>query len=467
MGPKGNRWGKAPDRIGATTRPIDTTEDQWAAVGWMAANIRTGQRAVQAESATLEPSAFSSPDARLAFVSLREVCKREGPSLAEVIAEIRRGPGGSDFDILPLRQAVDDQSVASERHFRSTCAALREGYTQQLYVDAIADAGAAGIDAESRREFAERFSGIVRSPLEHQAADDTDALAVSQRWAEAEEELVIRTGFSFIDGRFGGGLPTGITAICAMPGAGKSALAAMLMLGALENDRSLRAIWFRGEMTDRLLWSRFLAAWSAIRSPTVPKITSREAWKKTPGARKVNADLANAVGGRLSIIGTPLSADRIAAGIEKHRPHVVVIDYLQRTSAAGFQDKRSELDHVLSVVADMTTNFDMATIVVSSMAGSRTSTADIGALTKESNRLDFDAHTYMALWSDKADKSKDPRPVRLDIAKGRTGGEGIVDLWFSGSGMYFTPQAEERFEEEAQTAGRRSDFEAFTMEARG
>lgn len=467
MGALRNRRGNAPDRIDAKTRPADTTEDQWAAVGWMVAFIRRNQRAVQEESANVEPAAFSNPDARLAFVSVCEVCKREDPSAAEVIAEIRRGPGGIEFDPLPLRQAVADQAVASERHFRSTCAAVREGYTQQLYVDAIADAGAAGIDAESRREIAERFAGIVCLPLAHKAADETDALAVSQRWAEAEEERIIRTGFSFIDGRFGGGLPTGITAICAMPGAGKSALAAMLMLGTLENDRSLRAIWFRGEMTDRLLWSRFLAAWSAIRSPTVPKITSREASKKTPAARKVNADLANAVGGRLSIIGTPLSADRIAAGIEKHRPHVVVIDYLQRTSAAGFQDKRAELDHVLSVVTDMTTKLEIATIVVSSMAGSRTSTADIGALTKESNRLDFDAHTYMALWSEKADKKKDPRPVRLDIAKGRTGGEGIVDLWFSGSGMYFTPQAEERFEEEAPTAGRRSDFEPFTMQARG
>jgi replicative DNA helicase len=433
----------------------------------MAANIRTEQRAVQDESSSLDPLAFSDPDARIAFLAVREVCTRDAPSMAELVAGIRRRPGGDDFDQIRLRQAVADEAVASERHFRSTCAAVREGYEQQLYLDAIADAGEAGIDAESRREFAERFASIVRPPLEHQAADDTDALAVSQRWAEAEEERLIRTGFPFIDGRFGGGLPTGITAICAMPGAGKSALAAMLMLGALENDRSLRAIWFRGEMTEGQLWSRILAAWSSIRSPTVPKITRREASKRTPSARRVNADVANVVGGRLSIIPPPLSADRIVAGIEKHRPHVVVIDYFQRTSAAGFQDKRSELDHVLSVVADLTTKLDLATIVVSSMAGSRTSTADIGALTKESNRLDFDAHTYMALWSEKADKKKDPRPVRLDIAKGRTGGEGVVDLWFSGSGMYFTPQAEERFEDETSAAGRRSDFEAFTMEAGG
>lgn len=463
MGSKGNRGRTS----GAAAKPIDTTPDQWAAVGWMVAFIRRGQRAVQDEAAELDPVAFTDPDARLAFLAIREVCGRDEPSMAEVLAEIRRRPGGGDFDPLPLRQAVADQAVASERHFRDTVAAVREGYEQQLYLDALADAGAAGIDADSRREFVQRIGKLGASSLRHEAEDDTDALAVAQRWAEASEERLVRTGFPTLDNRFGGGLPTGITAICAMPGAGKSALSAMLMLGALEHDRSLRAVWFRGEMTDDLLWARFLATWSAMRSPAVPKITRREASKRTQSARKVNADLANAVGGRLAIIGAPLSAERLAAGIERHRPGIVVVDYLQRTSAAGFQDKRSELDHVLSVVGDLTTKLDIATIVVSSMSKGTNGSADIGGMTKESNRLDFDAHTYLALWTDKKERDRDPRPVHLEIAKGRTGGEGAVDLWFSGSGMHFTPQANERFEDDAPPAGRYSDLDAFTMEAGG
>jgi replicative DNA helicase len=247
-----------------------------------------------------------------------------------------------------------------------------------------------------------------------------------------------------------------------MPGTGKSAMAGMLLLGSLLEDRKLRAIWFRGEMSDRLLWSRFLATWSTLRSPAVDRITRKEASRRSKTARAVNADLANVVGDRLQIIGAPLTAERMAAAIKRHRPDVVVVDYLQRTSAAGFQDRRSELDHVLGVVSDLTTELDLATIVVSSMSKGTNGGADIGGLTKESNRLDFDAHNYLALWSDKKDRDRDPRPVRLEIAKGRTGGEGSLDLWFSGSAQSFTPQAADGYEDQAE---RCTDFDAYSVEA--
>ena len=247
-----------------------------------------------------------------------------------------------------------------------------------------------------------------------------------------------------------------------MPGTGKSALAGMLLLGALLEDRGLRAIWFRGEMSDRLLWSRFLATWSAIRSPAVPRITRRDASRRTKDARAVNADLANIVGDRLHIVGAPLTAEKMAAEIKRRRPDVVIVDYLQRTSAPGFQDKRSEIDHVLGVVSDLTTELDLATIVVSSMSKGTNGGADIGGLTKESNRLDFDAHNYFALWSEKKDRDRDPRPVRLEIAKGRTGGEGSLDLWFSGSAQNFTPQAASHYEDQAE---RCADFDAFNVGA--
>jgi hypothetical protein len=114
------------------------------------------------------------------------------------------------------------------------------------------------------------------------------------------------------------------------------------------------------------------------------------------------------------------------------------------------------------VVSDLTTELDLATIVVSSMSKGTNGGADIGGLTKESNRLDFDAHNYLALWSDKKDRDRDPRPVRLEIAKGRTGGEGSLDLWFSGSAQSFTPQAADGYEDQSE---RFTDFDAFNVGA--
>lgn len=359
-----------------------------------------------------------------------------------------------------LKQKVPGLRMGIGRHRQ----AVLEAYQDRCIADAVADLDAVRSTGGSIAEViaaADAVKAAATPGPEAAEIDPASALSVADQWAREEEERLIPTGLAMIDNRFGGGLSPGITAICAMPGNGKSALAGAMMLGAMLNDRTLQAIWFRGEMSNSLLWSRFLAYWSTLRSPAVPAITRREASRRSKAARKVNADLATIVGDRLRIVGPPITADRIAEEINRHRPGLAVLDYLQRTSAPGFQDKRSEIDHVLGVVSDLTTKFDLATIVVSSMAGSRNQTAEIGSLTKESNRLDFDAHTYLALWGEKRDRDQDPRPMRLEIAKGRTGGEGTVDVWFSGSGQTFKPQA-------AEPSGERSesfqDFAAFNVE---
>jgi replicative DNA helicase len=465
MGSNGKRRGGKPAPVDTTTRPTDTVSEQWGVVGWMAGKLTLRQRAVREVAGALDPSAFTDPDAALVFRAIREVCGRDWPSLPEVLDEIRRRADGVDIDRARFHDAVDVQAVVSEEHFRSMAAAIHEGHEQQLWLDAIADAGAAGADPDSRRAIRDRLSKLDRPFLEREAEEDCSAVGISERWASESDERLIATGISWIDRRFGGGLPTGITAISAMPGTGKSALAGMLMLGALRSDPQLRAVWFRGEMTDRLLWSRFIATWSADRNPSVPTVTNKEARKRTPNARKVNADLTNAVGGRLHIIGAPLSADRIAAGIERHKPGIVVIDYLQKMRTPLSQDRRSEIDQALSIVSDLTTKHDIATIVISSMAKVTSGHSDIGSMTKESNSLDFDAHNYFALWSEKKDKDLDPRPVRLEVVKGRTGGEGSLGLWFSRTGMHFTPQADERFEDDGPPGGRYAEFDGFGVGA--
>jgi replicative DNA helicase len=381
--------------------------------------------------------------------------------MAELTAELRRRPAPDDYNIGTLAQAMQQTAGIHERFLQAAAARITEAHAQRRFGSLLTDALATDLDPAARQAIIEQLAAVGRSGPDADGPA-TDAVSVAARWAEDDDERLIPTGFSILDRRFGGGLPAGITAICGMPGTGKSAMAGMLLLGSLLEDRKLRAIWFRGEMSDRLLWSRFLATWSTIRSPAVDRITRKEASRRSKAARAVNADLANVVGDRLHIIGAPLTAERMAAAIKRHRPDVVVVDYLQRTSAAGFQDRRSELDHVLGVVSDLTTELDLATIVVSSMSKGTSGGADIGGLTKESNRLDFDAHNYLALWSDKKDRDRDPRPVRLEIAKGRTGGEGSLDLWFSGSAQSFTPQAADGYEDQAE---RCTDFDAYSVEA--
>jgi replicative DNA helicase len=427
----------------------------------MAGNIGQKTTLIRKTLDRLDLAAFTNSGAAHVLRALREVCQRDAPSMAELTAELRRRPAPDDYNIGTLAQAMQQTAGIHERFLQAAAARITEAHAQRRFGSLLTDALATDLDPAARQAIIEQLAAVGRSGPDADGPA-TDAVSVAARWAEDDDERLIPTGFSILDRRFGGGLPAGITAICGMPGTGKSAMAGMLLLGSLLEDRKLRAIWFRGEMSDRLLWSRFLATWSTIRSPAVDRITRKEASRRSKAARAVNADLANVVGDRFQIIGAPLTAERMAAGIKRHRPDVVVVDYLQCTSAAGFQDRRSELDHVLGVVSDLTTELDLATIVLSSMSKGTKGGADIGGLTKESNRLDFDAHNYLALWSDNNDRDRDPRPVRLEIAKGRTGGEGSIDLWFSGSAQSFTPQAADGYEENAE---RFTDFDAFNVGA--
>lgn len=420
---------------------MDTSVEQWQAVGWMVANIDRELPAIRRAAAGIELAAFTDDEAALVLQAIREVCERPAASITEIIVECRGIDAG--FSSVRLAREADQNATAHRRVLSDCLDRIAEGHAQRLYLDALEDAQASDLGPAARQMAVERLAKVAERAAPARD-EETDALTVADQWAQDPDEKLIPTGFQALDQRFGGGLPTGITAISGMPGAGKSAFAGGLILGALEHDRELRAIWFRGEMSNSLLWSRFLATWSAIRYPAVPRITSKEARKRRPAAHKVNADLANIVGGRLHIIDPPLSAERMVAAIRRLRPGLVVIDYLQRCGAPGFPDKRSEIDHVLSVVSDITTRDDLATIIVSSMAGRHQSArggADIGGMTKESNRLDYDCHNYLALWCDKRDRKSDPRPVRLEIVKARSGGEGELDLWFSGTDQTFTPQA--------------------------
>jgi replicative DNA helicase len=433
----------------------DTKPDQWHAVGWMIANIQKALPVVKTAAAKLKESQFTDDGARACFIAVRESVGLDGPSFADVTRHLRQivqGDGGNLEAVRgKLGEVVADVATAHRRTLDEAVAALREADRQRDFLEwQRVHATALPTPQGMGRAFAE-LRDIMHEEPEEREAPKTDALSIADRWATATEERVIRTGFLPFDKRFNGGLPTGITAITAQPGVGKSAFAGQIMLGALLENPKLRAVWFRWEMSESLLWTKFLATWSTLRGGCVTRIGRKQAARRDASAMKVNADLAATVGERLHIVSPPMTPERMRSVLEEHNADLVVFDYLQKLRAEGFQDKRAEIDHVLAVISEVTTARDIATIVVSAMAGSSTKvTPPIGAMTKESNKLDYDAHNYVTLWCVENDKDKDPRPVRMDIIKGRTGGEGSVDLTFTGSGQFFHPVSDDYIEHDVE-----------------
>jgi len=271
-------------------------------------------------------------------------------------------------------------------------------------------------------------------------------LSVIDQWKRREAEKIVVTGFRPFDRRFGGGLPVGLHGIAAAPGIGKSALALQLAAGVLLHDRDARVLWLRGEMTNDLLLSRLLACWSRLRDPALDPIEVGEALRRDQAAAPVCRDVAEIVGDRLVVVDPPITPSSIERWTEEARPSMVVLDYIQEVEAAGFKDKRTEIEHVVQRLARVAIRHEIPIVVVSSVAGSTTSDSTIGRLTKESNRLDYAAHTFTTLWPDGSEDDCTKR-ITMQVQKNRTGSKGTEELWLHGPTQYFTPAAAEIHEE--------------------
>jgi replicative DNA helicase len=428
--------------------PFDTTglerpESEKAVLAAMLVAINTQPAKVAEAAAGLEPAMFADQLHRDIMHAIQVALQAERPGIAEVTAATRRlADAGPDYHAVTTA-AITDLLGTFVGHdpIRSAQLAgqeVREAYARREAILAMQDAVQAVQTVGGPDDLAavlERLDAIraAHAPATRAAG----LLAILDQWARNEKEQVVKTGFSVVDDRFGGGLPIGVTGIAAKPGQGKSALALQLTLGALLADPAATAIWFRGEMTNDKLASRMVAVWSAMRGARVPAATARDARRRSKSARQVAVDLAQTIGERLAIVDPPLTPATIEREIMRRKPTLAVVDYLQLCEVMGKADRRAEVDYMTRLLARLATTHNMAIVAVSAVAKGTHEGSGIGSVSKESNQLDYDVDAYLTLWGDD-DRSADPREIRMKVEKGRDGGEGAVSLQFSGSGQYFT-----------------------------
>lgn len=374
------------------------------------------------------------------------------PGPLEVQFLIERDEDGSaptDDVLARLRHGVAVAASAGwEHHIDSSIRHLEAGRAARQARDLGRELAAAGASLTPERcEEAIRLARAIQDGIGAGGrAGASGLLSIIDEWKRRKAEKVVVTGFRPFDSRFGGGLPAGLHGIAAAPGIGKSALAVQLAAGALLYDREARVVWMRGEMTNDLLFSRLLACWARLRDPAVDPVEVGEALGRDQAVVPVYQDIAEIVGDRLVVVDPPITPSSIERWTEEVRPAMVVVDYLQQVEAAGFKDKRTEVEHIVQRLANMATRHEIPVVVVSSVAQATTADSSIGRLTKESNRLDYAAHTFTTLWPEGGDGSGTKR-ISMRVQKNRTGTTGAEELWLHGPTQYFTPAAAEIHEE--------------------
>lgn len=379
---------------------------------------------------------FAVPEHGDAYQLVVEVLSRQqAPAYADLTSH-RLWPACRDVvvDLLADAQAqLCAYSLGAERFAQQ----VRAEYGRRAALAAADDLAHAVRSGASPAEVAAAAKAVEQAS----AAMETDARPVTlqdalDEYLRMEAVPTIPTQFEPID-RLAGGLPVGgLTVVAAPPSVGKSALAMQLLLGALEHDRELAAVWCLGEMTLESFARRAICHWST--RGTQSPVTMLGAERRTDLARGTVGNLALNIGDRLRIVKPPLSIDRIEAEVIQARAHVVVIDYVQLVEMGEANDRRAEIDGVVRRLRRLSLEHNTAVLAVSNIAKMVSAETRIGAIGKESSELDFAADLLLLGVADQAEDDNGLRPVKWACKKNRHGPCLDAETMFDGRLQTFT-----------------------------
>lgn len=254
-------------------------------------------------------------------------------------------------------------------------------------------------------------------------------------WMKGDSTPRVPTGFGPLDRVTGGGLPVGGLAVFAgPPSVGKSAMALQAVLGALVEDETLNAVWGMGEMTMEAFARRAICNWS---NRGLAPVTMSAAERRTELAHGAGANLANAVGSRLSVVHPPMTMDRLEEAVVASKARLLVVDYVQLVEVDGAADRRAEVEAVISRLRRLTLEHNVAVVAVSNVSKSVSGDTRIGAIGKESSELDY-ACDVMLLGEREPDDENGLRRVRWFCKKNRHGDCQDIETIFDGSLQTFT-----------------------------
>jgi replicative DNA helicase len=225
-----------------------------------------------------------------------------------------------------------------------------------------------------------------------------------------------------------------MTALAAAPGIGKSALALQLTIQCLLHNPGMVAVWCKGEMTREALAARAITNYGGASE----QLTLQDVIKKKQPSTRIAVELANAVGTRLKILEAPLVIDRIERVVTRDKPLLLVVDYLQKVSSTrSFQSETEEIKDVLRRIGALTTNHNLATILVTNIAKGCDVNTEIGNIGKGSNQIDFDVDNF--LFGHRAGEVGADGEIKVDwkCKKLRQGQMSDLELWFHGKYQFF------------------------------
>ena len=253
-------------------------------------------------------------------------------------------------------------------------------------------------------------------------------------WSDAVDQLLasdadqfVPTNHEFFDRTYGG-LPVGLTILAGVPGAGKSALALQLALGAVTAGK--RMLWAAGEMRPADIVRRSMCLLSQLPLGVgLPKyFMGRDDGEAE--AAKAAAEYFN----KQAFIETNFNLTSIESAIVQHRPDVCCVDYVQllRSDEAT---RVEQLDSIAISLIEIARRHQVALVAISSMSKGSDGKTNIGSISRGTAQLDYASDLY--LLAETGDEQGDEKAVQWQCKKNRRGPLVDLDLIFDGLRQHF------------------------------
>lgn len=366
------------------------------------------------------------------------------PSRADVLAALRRAGHGEGSEVFTLFVDIVSDYAGLEpkaaRLAREAAAEVRENHERRQAIhaaEAVVRGNGRPDDLAAMIKQLEQVQAAVNDAAGNRPLTLLDAV---DAWAKHERAPVVPTGLGWFDGPTEGGLPVGgITALVALPNAGKSPLALQMTLAALIRDPTLRAVWGLGEMTLQAMARRTACVASTMLDGCEP-VTMQGAGDRTAAARAANVALCNVIGDRLAIVPAPLTVDRIEQRVVATGARLVVIDYLQLIRGGDATDRVQELEHIIGRIRDLAITRECAVVCISSMARAAGSAKNIGSCAKGATEIDY---AVELLYVGEADDNG--HDVTWRCLKARNLEKRDLALYFDGASQTFSMRGFDEF----------------------
>ena len=227
------------------------------------------------------------------------------------------------------------------------------------------------------------------------------------------DERCLKTGL--IDAAFAPfvGIPRNCQIVLvAPPKMGKTTLAHQLAVEVVRRNDSAKAVYYTAEMPAWLLTAKTVAALSSIpfdkwTRGDLSGLESEEREKVEAAVRTVSG-----IRERLIYVPGPARVGELGQVVESKEADLLVVDYLQRLkSGMTHENRRAEIDEVLSNLLELKQRFNLAIITISSESRGSSEEAyaynrNLG-ICKESGDIEYDADMIFRLQLSPTDYRKE------------------------------------------------------------